>query len=54
MDEFISFKRVVPRGQLILRKGQAANKYFFIVSGGIRFSMIKMAGNRPPGYRSKT
>lgn len=30
-------KRVVPRGQLLLRKGQVANKYFFIVSGGVRF-----------------
>jgi CRP-like cAMP-binding protein len=30
-------KRSVPRGQLILRKGQVASKYFFIVSGGIRF-----------------
>jgi CRP-like cAMP-binding protein len=26
-----------PKGKLILRKGQIANQYFFIISGGIRF-----------------
>lgn len=30
-------RRSVSRGELILRKGQIANKYFFIISGGIRF-----------------
>jgi CRP-like cAMP-binding protein len=29
--------RQVPKGKLILRKGQIANKYFFIASGGVRF-----------------
>lgn len=27
----------VPKGKLILKKGQIANQYFFIVSGGVRF-----------------
>jgi CRP-like cAMP-binding protein len=27
----------IPRGKLILKKGQIANKYFFIASGGVRF-----------------
>jgi CRP-like cAMP-binding protein len=27
----------VPKGKRILRKGQVANHYFFIVSGGVRF-----------------
>jgi CRP-like cAMP-binding protein len=26
-----------PKGKLIFRKGQIANQYFFIISGGIRF-----------------
>ncbi|MCF2518398.1 Crp/Fnr family transcriptional regulator [Dyadobacter sp. CY351] len=30
-------ERLVPKGKLILRKGQIANQYFFIVSGGVRF-----------------
>lgn len=30
-------ERHVPKGKLILRKGQIANQYFFIVSGGVRF-----------------
>lgn len=30
-------ERQVPKGKLILKKGQIANQYFFIVSGGIRF-----------------
>ncbi|MCE7065139.1 Crp/Fnr family transcriptional regulator [Dyadobacter sp. CY326] len=30
-------ERQVPKGKLILRKGQIANQYFFIVSGGVRF-----------------
>jgi CRP-like cAMP-binding protein len=30
-------ERQVPRGKIILRKGQIASQYFFIVSGGIRF-----------------
>ncbi|MGY3054002.1 CRP-like cAMP-binding protein [Pedobacter sp. UYEF25] len=30
-------KRQIPKGKLILRKGQIANQYFFIISGGIRF-----------------
>ena len=29
--------RQVPKGKLILKKGQIANQYFFIVSGGVRF-----------------
>jgi CRP-like cAMP-binding protein len=29
--------RQIPKGKLILRKGQIANQYFFIVSGGVRF-----------------
>lgn len=28
----------VKKGQLVLRKGQIANQYFFIVDGGLRFS----------------
>ncbi|OZI07064.1 Crp/Fnr family transcriptional regulator [Siphonobacter sp. BAB-5385] len=30
-------ERMIPKNKLILRKGQIANQYFFIVSGGIRF-----------------
>jgi CRP-like cAMP-binding protein len=30
-------KRLIHKGKLILRKGQIANQYFFIVSGGVRF-----------------
>jgi CRP-like cAMP-binding protein len=30
-------ERQIPKGKLILRKGQIANQYFFIVSGGVRF-----------------
>ena len=30
-------ERQVPKGKMILRKGQIANQYFFIVSGGVRF-----------------
>ncbi len=30
-------ERQVPKGKLILRKGQIANQYFFIVSGGVRY-----------------
>lgn len=30
-------ERQVPKGKMILKKGQIANQYFFIVSGGIRF-----------------
>lgn len=30
-------ERQVPKGKLILKKGQIASQYFFIVSGGIRF-----------------
>jgi len=30
-------ERKVSRGKLILKKGQIANQYFFIVSGGVRF-----------------
>ncbi|WP_031529986.1 Crp/Fnr family transcriptional regulator [Dyadobacter crusticola] len=30
-------ERQVPKGKMILRKGQIASQYFFIVSGGIRF-----------------
>jgi len=30
-------EKYVPKGKMILRKGQFANQYFFIVSGGIRF-----------------
>lgn len=29
--------KTVPKGKLILKKGQIANQYFFIVSGGVRF-----------------
>ncbi|MDJ1504743.1 Crp/Fnr family transcriptional regulator [Cytophagaceae bacterium BD1B2-1] len=30
-------ERQIPKGKQILRKGQIANQYFFIVSGGVRF-----------------
>ena len=30
-------ERQVPKGKLILKKGQIASQYFFIVSGGVRF-----------------
>jgi len=30
-------ERHVPKGKLILKKGQIANQYFYIVSGGVRF-----------------
>jgi CRP-like cAMP-binding protein len=30
-------KKLVPKGKLILKKGQIANNYFFIISGGVRF-----------------
>jgi CRP-like cAMP-binding protein len=30
-------ERQIPKGKLILRKGQIANQYFFIASGGVRF-----------------
>jgi CRP-like cAMP-binding protein len=30
-------KRQIPKGKLILKKGQIAKQYFFIVSGGVRF-----------------
>ena len=30
-------ERQVAKGKLILKKGQIANQYFFIVSGGVRF-----------------
>jgi CRP-like cAMP-binding protein len=30
-------ERQVSKGKLLLRKGQIANQYFFIVSGGVRF-----------------
>lgn len=30
-------ERKIPKGKLILRKGQIASQYFFIVSGGVRF-----------------
>lgn len=30
-------ERMVPKGKLILKKGQVANQYFFIVTGGVRF-----------------
>ncbi|MDJ1473294.1 Crp/Fnr family transcriptional regulator [Xanthocytophaga flava] len=30
-------ERQIPKGKRILRKGQIANQYFFIVSGGVRF-----------------
>lgn len=29
--------RTIAKGKLILKKGQIANQYFFIVSGGVRF-----------------
>ena len=29
--------RKVPKGKLILKKGQIANQYFYIVSGGVRY-----------------
>ncbi len=30
-------EKQIPKGRLILKKGQIANQYFFIVSGGVRF-----------------
>ncbi|MCJ8153046.1 Crp/Fnr family transcriptional regulator [Chryseobacterium sp. SSA4.19] len=30
-------KKTLPKGKLILKKGQIANQYFFILSGGLRF-----------------
>ncbi len=30
-------ERQIPKGKLILKKGQIANQYFFIVAGGVRF-----------------
>jgi len=30
-------KKIIPKGKLILKKGQIAQQYFFIVSGGLRF-----------------
>lgn len=30
-------EKQVPRGRMILKKGQIANQYFFIASGGVRF-----------------
>ncbi|MFD2569901.1 Crp/Fnr family transcriptional regulator [Spirosoma soli] len=30
-------ERQIPKGKLLLRKGQIASQYFFIVSGGVRF-----------------
>lgn len=30
-------ERQIPKGKLILRKGQIAQQYFFIVAGGVRF-----------------
>jgi len=30
-------EKQIPKGKMILRKGQIANQYFFIVSGGVRF-----------------
>jgi len=30
-------EREVPKGKMILRKGQIANQYFFIASGGVRY-----------------
>ncbi|QJD81502.1 Crp/Fnr family transcriptional regulator [Spirosoma rhododendri] len=30
-------ERQIAKGKLLLRKGQIANQYFFIVSGGVRF-----------------
>lgn len=30
-------KKSVPKGKLVLKKGQIANQYFFITSGGLRF-----------------
>jgi CRP-like cAMP-binding protein len=30
-------EKIVPKGKFILKKGQIANQYFFIVSGGVRF-----------------
>lgn len=30
-------KRQISKGKLILKKGQIANQYFFILSGGVRF-----------------
>lgn len=30
-------KKSVPKGTLVLKKGQIANQYFFIISGGLRF-----------------
>lgn len=32
-----SRKKSVRKGTLILKKGQIANQYFFIVAGGLRF-----------------
>ncbi|MDR6195822.1 Crp/Fnr family transcriptional regulator [Siphonobacter sp. SORGH_AS_0500] len=30
-------ERKIPKGKLLLRRGQIANQYFFIASGGVRF-----------------
>jgi CRP-like cAMP-binding protein len=30
-------ERQIPKGKLILKKGQIANQYYFMVSGGVRF-----------------
>jgi len=30
-------KKSVPKGTLVLKRGQIANQYFFIISGGLRF-----------------
>lgn len=30
-------KRTIPKGMLLLKKGQIAKQYFFIISGGLRF-----------------
>ena len=29
--------RTIPKGKLLLKKGQIATQYFFIVTGGLRF-----------------
>jgi CRP-like cAMP-binding protein len=31
-------KRIIDKGQYLLKKGQTANQYYFIKSGGLRFS----------------
>lgn len=37
-------KKTVPKGKLVLKKGQIAGQYFFILSGGLRFFYEGQAG----------